>query len=208
MDGSILHRRRTLVLKLPVMLMWWAVMVALKIPTAALGFVVVPFLERYRFVPYDQLPGWTRPWSNPEDWFGGTRNYAGSLPTWWADEKGHGLWSFYRYHAIRNPANGLRSFEWLDLDMRPEKIRYVTDQYRRFYEPWHSREPWQWYLAWQGFKLGVKLLHPWNEDRHLVIKFGWRIEPRDADEHDPDPDDHRMIAGAGFAYKFQVYREG
>jgi len=152
-------------IKLPVFILMWALYLAIKIPTWALGFVVVPFLYRWRFTHYERLPWWTRPWANPEDWEG-HGNGAGSLPLWWLNKHGVNFKSFYRYHAIRNPANGLRSFEWLDLDVTPDLIRYRTSMVLNRYEPDVLRKNalrTAWYFAWQGFRAGFKVVHIWND---------------------------------------------
>lgn len=166
---------------------------------------------KYRNVSYDDLPPWTRPWANPEDWTGGPAGYKNSLPEWWVHREGSDFRAFYKYHAFRNPANGLRSFEALDLDIKQDEVRYKTPFYCRFYEPWYMRREHPerrtyYYIAWQGHRAGVKFVHHWNNDRHFVFKFGWRIEPRDAHEQiDPDGIRHR---DAGFASKLLPYRKG
>lgn len=197
--------------RLPLFLVFWAGFLCIKIPTVIAGFLVVPLLYPYRSRDIGDLPWWTVPWANPEDWTGGPKGVRGhSLPRWWLDENGGGLWSFYRYHAIRNPANGLRSIEWLDLDIYMPLVRFRTGKYVLFYEPWYLRrfgvDKTVWYLAWQGWKAGFKFVHIWNDNRHFVFKFGWRIEPRDA--YYPLDEDGQRVHGAGFATKLLPYREG
>jgi hypothetical protein len=199
--------------RLPFFIAAWILFVAIKLPTAILGFVVVPFMYSYNDVKYDSLPGWMRPWANPEDWLGGHATFEASLPKWWVDKKGTGFKSFYQYHAVRNPANGLRSYEWLDLDIDMAKVRYMTPRLLKFYAPWYLRQEQGLshvktigYICWQGFRAGVKVVHLWNEERHLVIKFGWRVEPRDASTP-IDPNGLR-VRDSGFASKFLPYRRG
>ncbi len=213
--------------RLPFFIVAWILFVAIKLPTMVAGWFVVPFMYAYNDVLYDRLPWWQRPWANPEDWLGGHKSYEGSLPKWWVSEKGIGFWSFYKYHAWRNPANGLRSFEWIDLDIDPGRVKYISNGYLQFYEPWYVRQNSSslntyWYLCWQGFQAGLKFVHHWPDlkrdimlgpfellkagPHHLVIKFGWRVEPRDATVP-IDPDGLR-VTDSGFASKLLVYREG
>ena len=198
-------------IKLPIFILLWVLFLCIKIPTLIAGIFVVPFLHSYRHIDYNDLPKWTRPWSNPEDWQGGPQHYFYSLPRWWIDKHGGNFKSFYIYYAIRNGANGLRSFEFLDLDIVPDLVKYKTNLYMRHYEPWRMRQltpipKTVWYLCWQGFQAGFKLVHIWNDERHLVIKLGWRIQPSDAtDEIDPKGIRHE---DAGFATKFLPYRKG
>ncbi len=196
-------------IKLPIFILMWVAMMAIKIPTALSGFFMIPLLYRYRSTHYSFLPWWTRPWANPEDWHG-RGNGNNSLPLWWVNSRGNTFKAFYRYHAIRNPANGLRSFEILDLDIIPDKVRFIRSKN-------YSGERYDihlfrkanintvWFFAWQGFRAGFELIHLWNDERHLNIKFGWRIEPSDAAS---DVTFDIGLEDASFASKFLFYREG
>lgn len=198
--------------KLPVFILVWLGFVSIKLPTALLGFVVTPILYLYRKRSFDDVPKVFLPWQNPEDWNDGPEGTEHSLPEWWVRSEGSTFSSWYHYHAIRNPANGLRNFEFFDLDLNKNEIHYRTPFYLKYYEPWYTRKDTSLpktygYIAWQGWRAGIKFVHVWNEDRHLVFKFGWRVEPRDAITG-PDPEGQRAIEGAGFATKFIPYREG
>jgi hypothetical protein len=197
--------------KLPLFILVWIGFIAIKLPIALLGLIVVPVLYRYRHKPFDDVPKIFLPWLNPEDWNDGHRGMAESLPMWWVNENGISFKSWFRYHAIRNPANGLRNFEFLDCDPNPSRIRFVTTgkKYRDRYEPTTMRTDgvkFAAYLAWQGFQAGTKIVYVWNDKRHLVFKFGWRIEPRD--RYIPIDPNGTRVDDAGFATKFLPYREG
>ena len=195
---------------LPSMLIWWGVQVAIKIPTALLGLVVVPFMYRYRNTDMRWVPSYFRPWVNPEDWTGGIRGNVGSIPDWWRSGMGDGKWSFYKYHAIRNPADGLRNYKWLNLRINPDKVHYITDKYRQHYAPWYravgdERRRIQWYICWQTVWLSV--LVQWIRDSHYTeLYLGTRIEPGDAHGH-LDPKGSRAINGASFASKLILNRK-
>jgi hypothetical protein len=198
--------------KLPIFILMWVLMIAIKIPTTLLGVVMVPLLWRYRATYYDELPWWTTPWANPEDWTGGPKGVRGaSLPQWWVDREGDGFSSFVKYHMVRNPSNGLRAIEFLDLDIDSKKVKYhSTSPVRNWYEPWDMRKQHKQkvagYVAWQGFKMGCKLVILWSDTRHFVAKFGWRVEPKDA--HKAVNPDGQRSKGAGFASKFLPFRKG
>jgi len=196
------------IFKVPVFVTIWAAYLLVKIPTALSGFLVVPFLWKYRDTDYLNLPYWTKPWANPEDWDGGPSSYESSLPKWWVDTRGKDLKAFYQYHAIRNPANGLRSFEFMDLDIDPKKVEFRTNKEFVRYEP-NTLRAWDmklsWYFAWQGWRAGMKFIYIWNDERHAVIKFGWRVEPSDAKATDTEV---MGLADASFASKVLPYRKG
>jgi len=197
-------------IKLPIFIVMWLMMICIKLPTALLGFVMIPLLYPYRNDHYDSLPWWTRPWANPEDWEG-HGNGNNSLPNWWVISRGNTFKNFYRYHAVRNPANGLRSYELLDLTIVPEKVRFIRS--KNFYISGDRYDisairmlgqSTVWFIAWQGVQAGFEIIHIWNDERHLNIKFGWRIEPADATaEHS-----NIGLEDASFASKFLFYREG
>ena len=191
---------------LPFAPIWWFYQLLLKIPTALLGLFVVPFLWRYRYTQLDMLPFWAIPWANPEDWHGGTENYDGSLPHWWKIREGDGKWAFYKYHAIRNPADGLRNFEKLNLKINKDSVYYWTPTYYRHYEPWHVKKPALiGYVAGQNVWVGVKL--QWIRSKtYSELKFGFRVEPADA-HHELAPDSARRLLGASFASKLILNRE-
>lgn len=224
--------------RMPIFIVIWILFVALKVVVILTGLIAVLFLFAYRDVTYDSLPWWTRPWANPEDWYGGPMTYEKtSLPKWWVDKHGESEWSFYRYHAIRNPANGLRSFEWLDLDIDPAKVKYVTPFLLATYEPWHMRKMNDGvekiifkkckYWCWQGyFKAGYKYVKLWKDlQPHWWTDWQWWIfkGPKSGPRHfvakfgwrvqpsdatfEIDPLDIR-IADAGFATKLLPYRKG
>lgn len=199
----------------------WLAFMALKLVVVVLGLPIVAYMWRFRTTHMDLLldeKPWLKPWLNPEDWVGGSQDKKGnvteSLPHWWIDrhEGDIGFWMWWHYHAVRNPANGLRNFEWLDLDIIQERVKYKTPLYLKYYEPWHVREmdinpPRSYgYLCWQGLRAGAKWVHHWNDERHFVLKIGWRVEPRDA--HKPiDPAGIRA-EDSGFASKLLIYRKG
>ena len=214
----------------------WILFLIVKIPTVILGLVAVIFLWQYRSTYYRNLKSWTRPWANPEDWKGGPQSYENSLPEWWVikhlsvyahwwhrivnifkhkykptgtKNRGAKFWSFYKYHALRNPANGLRSYELLDLDIDMARVKYITNIMMTYYEPRDMRNLLKArktaaYICWQGLKAGVKIVHLWNDKKHFVLKIGWRIEPKDQQQM---PTGIRSI-DAGFATKFLPYRKG
>jgi hypothetical protein len=200
-----------MLIRFPVFLTIWLVyMFLIKFPTALLGFVVTPFLYRYRHTDYKDLPFWTRPWANPEDWQGQSPdgNDVDSLPRWWHKLHGNGFKSWYKYHAVRNPANGLRAIEAFDMDIDPSRVKFATNGYMIRYEPPEVRalgKKLAVYVAWQGWQAGMKLIYIWNDERHAVIKLGWRVEPRDVHATDPDK---MGIADASFAGKILPYRKG
>lgn len=197
-------------LGLPSMLILWALQITLKAVVAFLGLFVVPFMYRYKDTHMRWVPSIFRPWLNPEDWTGGIAGNVGSIPDWWRTRMGDGKWSFYKYHAIRNPADGLRNYKWLNLQINPDKIYYVTDKPRQFYEPWYraagdERKRVQWYLCWQNVWLGLKV--QWiRQETYTEFKLGFRIEPWDT-QGGLDPSGSRAIHGASFASKFILNRK-
>lgn len=199
--------------RLPIFILVWAAYQIVNAPAALLGLVITPFLYNLRMTEYNELQErwyWQliRPWVNPEDWYGqraaNWQNY-GSVPWWWYAKYGDTRWHFYRYHAIRNPSNGLRSYPLLACRIDSAKFKYVTNVVLTSYEPsvlrWLGHR-FVWYFCWQKYKAGFNILIIWNEKRHLNLLFGWRIRPQYRHQMSV------MQSFASFATKFLPYRRG
>lgn len=194
----------------------WLAFIALKVAVAVLGLFLVPVLWQYRANHVSWMlkhRKWLVPWINPEVWQGGPLAQQGlahnGLPQWWIDREGISFKAFWKYHAVRNPANGLRNYELLDLDIDPGRVKYVTNEYFRHYEPIPMRRQSKRiaaYLAWQGWRAGCKVVVVWNEGRHFTLMIGWRVQPSDAE--DPIVLSSLRTEDAGFATKLLPYRRG
>lgn len=208
----------------PVYVAVWLVYLLIKVPTNLLGFLVVPFMWRHRYTLYKNLPFWTRPWSNLEDWCGQPNSYQASLPRWWVLHRiekgfmGSDFRSFYRYHALRNAGDGLRSFEAFSVNLYDGGLEYWTPFYFKHYEAKQLREAdkkFAFYFAAQSLHAGYKLVLVWSKTHHLSLKFGWRISPHHVVEGigDPklmalDPGRRVLYEHRGFASSIHLYREG
>lgn len=192
---------------LPVGMAWWLVRIAVKLPMVIIGFVVMPLMWRYRTTPLDELPFWALPFANPEDWCGGHLKYADSIPDWWAKREGNrNFWTFYKYHAIRNPADGLRNFKHWQLWIDKDKVEYWTPQYMEHYDIWFNDEPGvRGYIVRQGIWYGAKV--QWvRDDGYTEFRIGFRVQPRDA-HHELPLSSARRHLGASFASKFILNRD-
>jgi hypothetical protein len=180
-----------LIIRLPIMLLWWVVQIAIKLPWMIIGLVAIPFTFKYRNVPLNDLPWYIKMFANPEDQPGGYPGYLDSFPNFWHNRMKVEGWSLryahWHYHAIRNPADGLRNIPWLNVIPKPEKIKFVTRRYYRHYEPRLINtfgEKFAYYFCWQGFWLGM----------------------HDSYEINIDPNGTRAQIGASMATKFLPYR--
>lgn len=200
--------------RLPLFILVWLAVMAVKATVLILGFVMVALLYKYRSVPFDQVPKVFTPWKNPEDWVDGPMGGPESQPRWWIKRMGGtSFWSFYKYHAIRNPANGLRNYSMFVIDYKnATKYKYICSDYRSGWGVWEWKHQtpekprtW-WYVVWYRFQLGVEFKHIWNDERYFVFKFGWRITPTDVVDGLPDTSVRKKV-GSGFASKFLPYRE-
>jgi hypothetical protein len=199
-----------LILRLPIMLLVWAIQLAIKIPTMLLGFIMVPFTYKYKNTPLKDTPALLTPWINPEDQYGGYPGYPDSLPPFWVKSHGVGRWAHFSYHQNRNPADGLRNFKWLQAPMAGNihKIKYVTNEYLRHYEPrLMEQKKIYYYFCWINFYLGMKINYVWSDERYFELKFGFRIHPADSNVDNVDLKGTRYILGASMASKFLPYRK-
>lgn len=200
--------------RLPFFLVVWAMVMAIKITVVLGGLVMVAILYRWRHVPSGDVPFVFTPWRNPEDWNDGPRGTKESLPAWWIKRRGGaGFWDWYKYHAIRNPANGLRNYSLFVIDYEhAPRYEFICSDYRKGWGIWEWKHEtpdkprtW-WYLCWYNWQLGAEFKHVWNDERYFVVKFGWRITPTDKVDGLPETSVRRQV-GSGFASKFLPWRE-
>jgi len=192
-------------LKSPLFLGVWIMQLAVKVPTMLLGLVVVPFTYKYRNTPLGETPAILTPWINPEDWYGGFPGFDDSLPPFWRKREGTGRWSHYWYHAVRNPADGLRNYRFLNPIPDPGKMKYWTNEYRDNYEPWAPGPRVSWYFCWQGYSLGSALQIRWSDSRYLALLFGLRLNPGEAKGIRVNKE--KLVWGASMATKLLPYRK-
>ena len=196
----------------PVWLLMWTIQLVIKTPVMLLGFILQPIMYKHRNVLLKDMP-WYLLWlTNPEDQPGGFPGYPDSFPSFWHNRmkaEGWSLrWAHYMYHAVRNPADGLRNYKWLQCPLRPEKIEWVASKYMDHYEPrFMEVGDFHWYVCWNGPYCGVKLNYVWSEDRYFEFKFGFRIHPRDTIAEAIDWKGTRAFLGASMASKFLPYRK-
>jgi hypothetical protein len=164
----------------------------LKALVTLVGLVAVPFMLLTK-----DRPKWLwRPWSNPTD-----GNYG---PSWWPRyAQNHWFAKYfpnYWWCAIRNPANGLRTYKYLTVS--------VDDTYKFKgnglpVEPSQLRElekRFGWFYAWQGIYSGFWICAVWTKKRHMKFRIGWKIVPEQYREWRPEK--------AGYALAFLPWRKG
>ena len=190
------------------------------LPYDVAGLVVVPFLWKYRDIDYkvmrDNHPR-LLPWINAEDWTGGIRGHqSGSncMPADLWDEMGDGRWGFYRYHALRNKAAGLRHMEKFVLRLSAAQIHYITPEECEWYQDWwlykyKNPKPGNtfWHLTWQRDCIGFEYIRyfvRFGKFRWYRCKLGWRIGP--GDRHGYNPKSARWVLGA--TPTFQILKFG
>lgn len=171
------------------------------LPFQVAGWFIMPFLWKYRAVDLAQMKAehkWATPWMNPEDWTGGYLNHGPEMECIPKNlrEDYHGFWGFYRYHALRNRAHGLRNYDWFAPKLNEGHIEYLTNEYCESYSDWWlwsrgKAVPGKsyWYFAscngsmdharLLGFKY-VRYFKAFDKLRYYECKFGWRVNPKDA----------------------------
>ena len=136
----------------------------IKLPVLVLGFIIVPAMWPLRHTPIKDIPKWLLPWCNPEDWYGGYRGLPRDYNCVPHNIYGgkHGFWDYFRYHALRNGADGLRNYDW-------HVCRYVHEDMEIVYENDKG------YRVQQG-KYG-SIGRYWLNKRYFS-KIGYRCTPK------------------------------
>lgn len=197
-------------------IIWFLLQFPIKLAIALVGTVMVIPMYRYKNTPYRKVPWIFYLWKNPEDWLDGVlaqqqqRAYIDSLPPWWMNrmQDSSRFWRFYKYHAIRNPADGLRNIRLLTPIIDSTRICFWQNEYLRYMEPWFEealKRKWYWFVAWHGMYWGFQIMYIYNDTRYFTLKVGWKFTP--GDYYEGMETSVRAVTGCSFASKFLPYRE-
>ena len=168
-------------------------MFALRAVVVVLGLAMVPLMLRFH-----GRPGWLfRPWKDP----------TGQAP-WWQKKASEGHWLMRRFpnfwwSAIRNPANGLRTYKWITCDTDVGLISWYSNDRPTNPGPLRRVGRFGWFYAWQGAYSGLWVCIIWSETRHAKFRIGWKLIPDEPIfKHEWGPE------RAGFASSILPYRKG
>lgn len=184
----------------------WLFAFVVKLVVAVTGIVMVPVAFFYRRTKLENLPFWILPWANPEDWNGGVRGFDYvCMPEEFVDLYGQWFWGFFFYHAIRNPADGLRNYSLFTATIAPDEIRYWTNKYLDHYGFWKHPDPkFRWFFVKMGVYACFEVQYRWNKTHFFQVRIGYRIFPGDAHGL-ADKNGTRWNYGADFSNKLLVY---
>lgn len=162
----------------------WLLRIAIFLPLALLGFIVIPLLVcmgSYRVRTSGsgrallQFPWWAFLWSNEEDGIDGLRG-GDAAQAWWMNKTGD--WPdakrIFAWSAFRNPVNNLRYVPVLSPKFRPARIYSIGLD--------HEMQDGEggWYFVWQGIYSGFRY-----ETKSRRCWIGWKFKPEDATGIDP-----------------------
>jgi len=174
-------------------LLAWAGAASIKAAAVAFGLFAVPLMLACR-----ERPRWLwRPWIDPS-----------GIPAWyWRYAARHPVARYaprFWWLAIRNPANGLRTYRWLTCDLDAARFEWRDNGMPT--NPGPLRKAGGrvgWLYAWQGVYSGLWLCVIWNDSYHMKLRIGWKLVPDEvqfAEEWKP--------ARAGFAGSVLFFRRG
>ena len=185
-----------------------------------IGWFIVPFLYKYRRVPLETMmrehPR-LMPWVNPEDWTSGWRGFPATYDCIPKDlqDTFSGRFGWWRYHALRNGAKGLRLKPKYSLTLDADSIRTIVSTVTiQVYSDWwifkyltpRPGSVW-WFAACQDGHYGFRRLRyfrAFGKLRYMETKLGWRIFP--TDKNGPIKDSGRWRHGA--TATFQPFKFG
>ena len=203
--------------RLPKMLWLWIAHGFGSIPWSIAGLWRVWQLRKLTSNDFDQMVRYYPhflPWVNPEDWTGGVRGFPleyKCIPPDLHDKYPPTDWGFWRYHALRNPAGGLRNYPWWVCRLNKDEIRHRPSYVPQHVKAWYLRrldevDRITWFVCWQGDYLHMRCVILWSDNWHGELGIGFRIFPRD--RQGPWPDSTRWKIGAQFASKFHILKRG
>lgn len=187
-------------------LLKWLFLFVVRAVLMVLGLVVVPValpFTKWTVSVSDRrnievLPDWAWLWSND---FDGT---LGDRRGWWDAHAPFGLGSYhflskFIWLALRNPVNNLRRTDWFSCPVRDCYVMYIG---KFNVEDKVGKTGWQFVVAehmktekeWHGFYW----VHPWNAERALVVRAGFKIKPGHEDGNEPPK---------GFTFRFNPWKK-
>jgi hypothetical protein len=166
-------------------------MIALRVAGFLAGLLMVPLMYATGNKPAWLFRPWHDPTGIPDWWYAKADGLAGVFPRFW--------WS-----AIRNPANGLRSYPLLSCDVKPSRVEWRDNDLPTNPGPLRrTGKRVAWYYCWHGAYSGLWLCVLWNKRRHMKLRIGWKLVP---DEEQFENEWKPMRAG--FALSVLPYRRG
>ena len=173
----------------------WAPMLVLRAVVAALGLVMVPLM-----LAFTNRPAWLfRPWYDPT-----------GVAQWWpayVEREGNAFvkrFPMFWWFAIRNPANGLRTYSGLACDVFQSQLKWRDNDLPTNPKPLRATgKRLGWFYAWHGVYSGFWACVLWNKTHHAKFRIGWKLVPDEEQfRHEWKPD------RAGFAASVLPWRKG
>lgn len=202
-----LHTSITLAIRassrLPVSIATWALYLAVFVPLALLGLILVPILAaarqyedayspKFHRTVLQWKPRWAFLWGNLEDGIDGLRG-GDIAQTWWYEKTAGASdwWRIVRWAAVRNPVGNIRFVPYLHPTIQPRRIRFIGDAQ----EP--QRGEAGWFYIWHGIYSGLRI-----QTRERRFWLGWKLRPQD--RNGVSTDDPRFH-GCDFAIQLKRY---
>jgi hypothetical protein len=141
--------------------------IPVRLSIVLLGLVLVPLALWY----YDRTGRWPwllKTWHNPEDpvW---------DLPSWYAEHYAPAHWAAKRFprfwwFAVRNPANGMRTW------FKP-RATYKDIKWRGSVDPVTARANGGsvFRYRYSGLLAEFWYIRAWNPERHFRFRLGWKL---------------------------------
>lgn len=152
-------------------------------------------------------PKWLFPWGNERDGF------LGDKRGWWANERDGGEESFksqYLWSAIRNPCNNMRFMPLSSCNAKTSVIKLLAGD--EYVKDKVGNEGWQFVRAidennipYYGFYL-VKARKD-NPTTAIVIRIGFKIEPRHSKEYADVPTEPFGSYYKGMTFRFALNKD-
>lgn len=152
-------------------------------------------------------PKWLFPFGNERDGF------LGDKRGWWANERKGDEESFlsqYLWSAIRNPCNNMRFMPLSSCNVKKSKVKLIAGQ--EYVKDKVGYEGWQFVRAIDRNNIpyyGFYFVKPRKDDptKAVVIRIGFKIEPRHDTEYDYTPDEPYGSHFKGMTFRFSLNKD-
>jgi hypothetical protein len=152
-------------------------------------------------------PKWLFPFGNERDGF------LGDKRGWWANERKGDEESFisqYLWSAIRNPCNNMRFMPFSSCNVKESRIDLIAGQ--EYVRDKKGSEGWQFVRAIDKNNIpyyGFYFVKPRKDDplKAIVIRIGFKIEPRHATEYKNSADEPYGAYYKGMTFRFSLDKD-
>jgi len=173
----------------------WPLYILIRIPLIILGLIITPINIWY----YEAKGKWLFwLWGNDEN---------GLSDTFYTDKYGHNFWTYYKWLALRNPANNMRFAKYLNCYL-PDVSEYgfygASNVWVKKSEGFDGKFKYSYMWAKEGSRYYTLffMAFAWSNEKYFELKLGHKVYPEDC----ANKQTWNGLKFKGFGFQLKPYR--